>query len=436
MPHSHLRPKDRLDHFVNCPGSTAGAQWASACVVDFVVHSDFETSHSFALRFFLFSSGKEAKKNPFQIHPNAGLHPPWFASPLGGEPQAGHRTSLLEHHSKPWNKLWDIQPWLEVISCGRLRESDVPHACYTHSLHLFADTDKNTKMQWAVDRWHRSVWCVAVAPGFVRSIVACCRMAAESPNLPMPVAVDSLDPCHIWVNLCKLIINLSFTIHQHSLVWNIWNLVRFWGSYPYIHHHSGEVPILTVAPWCRSARIRPAEAMKGLFTAKFAALHKIRLTGPWHAFGSRPRSISSKGRETREHNNRWLSFPVDKNYSFLKCSGTACSCQAFSTHVFNVFYPNWRVNPDIFHPSPQADYQTTTFVAKFRRQTSEEQTTTNSSAMVAVGPGTEIWSHAIFKTLPIGQHVSPPGILHDIREWSGLIMAPVEVHQRHIFMTG
>ena len=55
--------------------------------------------------FSCFLPERKQKKNPFQIHPNAGLHPPWFASPLGGEPQAGHRTSLLEHHSKPWNKL-------------------------------------------------------------------------------------------------------------------------------------------------------------------------------------------------------------------------------------------------------------------------------------------------------------------------------------------
>ena len=30
----------------------------------------------------------------------------------------------------------------------------------------------------------------AVVPGFVRSIVACCRMAAESPNLRRDAAVD------------------------------------------------------------------------------------------------------------------------------------------------------------------------------------------------------------------------------------------------------
>ena len=82
------------------------------------------------------------------------------------------------------------------------------------------------------------------------------------------------------------------------------------------------------------------------------------------------------------------SFPSDKNYSnysFLKSSGTACSCQAFlgscRQHILPVLDP-WD-NRDIFHPNPPAYH----ICRKFRRQTSEEQTTTNSSAMVAVGPG-------------------------------------------------
>ena len=67
MPHSHLRgQKDQLDHFVNCPGSTAGAQWA--LVRRGCRGFPLGTSDSFALR--VFRGFSDSSPNPFQIHPD------------------------------------------------------------------------------------------------------------------------------------------------------------------------------------------------------------------------------------------------------------------------------------------------------------------------------------------------------------------------------
>ena len=65
--HSHLRgQKDQLDHFVNCPGSTAGAQWA--LVRRGCRGFPLGTSDSFALR--VFRGFSDSGPNPFQIRPD------------------------------------------------------------------------------------------------------------------------------------------------------------------------------------------------------------------------------------------------------------------------------------------------------------------------------------------------------------------------------